>query len=140
MLLKKLTTSTKAAFISPWSYSTDQHISTYAHNLTRRQNNAKEYEVNITDEEKVTQLVACIFEADILEDLVMEKWEEAGDRNWTNTAKNFVKEYGVVNRAAERAAQRARFDSAAAFREHDRSSIPPENAPPPAAPGPSTED
>ena len=71
----------------------------------------------------------------------MEKWEEAGDNNWTNTVKNFVKEYGVVTWAAERAAQRAGFDSAAAFREHYRSSTPPPpNAPPPAALVPSTED
>ena len=46
----------------------------------------------------------------------MEKWEEAGDRNWTDTVKHFVKEYSVVTRAAERAAQRAGFDSAAALR------------------------
>ena len=70
----------------------------------------------------------------------MENWEEAGDCNWTNTVKNFVKEYGVVTWAAERAAQRARFDSDAALREHNRSSISPENAPPPAVSRPSTED
>ena len=47
----------------------------------------------------MTQLVACIYEADILEDSVMEKWGESGDRSWTNTVKHFVKEYGVVTRA-----------------------------------------
>ena len=69
----------------------------------------------------------------------MEKWEETGDLNWTNTIKHFVKEYGVVTRAAERAAQHAGFDLAAALREHDRSSLPLKNSPPPDAPGPSTE-
>ena len=129
-----------AAFIAPWSNYPDQHLSFYARDLTRRKNNAKKYEVKITDDEKVTQLFACIYEADLLEDLVMQKWEEAGDRNWTNTVKHFVKEYGVVTRAAERAAQHAKFDSAAALREHNRSSLPPENAPPPATPGPSMDD
>ena len=70
----------------------------------------------------------------------MEKWEEAGDRNWTNTVKQSVKEYIVVTRAVERAAQRDGFDLAAALREHDRSSLTPTNTPPPVAPGPSTED
>ena len=65
----------------PWSDSPDQHISTYAREFTRRQNNAKKYDVKITDDDKVTQLVVCIYEADIPEDSVMEKWEEAGDRN-----------------------------------------------------------
>ena len=49
-----------------------------------------------------------------------------------------MKEYGVVTRAAERAAQRAGYESAAAFREDDRPPL--ENAPRTAAPGPSTED
>ena len=132
--------ATKAAFISPWSDSPNQHLSTYARDLTRRQNNAKKYDVKITDNYKVTQLVACIYEADILEDSVMEKWEETVNINWANTVKHFVKEYGVVTRASERAAQRAGFESAAAFREHDRPSHPLENNPPPAAHRPSTED
>ena len=86
----------------------------------------------------MTQLVACIYEADILEDSVMEKWEESGDRSWNTTVKHFVKEYGVVTRAAERAAQRAGYESAAAFREDDRPPL--KNTPRTAAPGPSTED
>ena len=86
----------------------------------------------------MTQLVACIYEADILEDSVIEKWEESGDRIWTTTVKHFVKEYGVVTRAAERAAQRAGYGSAAAFRDDD--SPPLKNAPHTAAPGPSMED
>ena len=57
---------TKAAFIAPWSDSPDQHLSAYARDLTRRQNNAKKYEVKITDDEKSTQLVACIYEENIL--------------------------------------------------------------------------
>ena len=69
--------------------------------ITRRQNNATKYAVKITDDDKVTQLVPCIYEADILEDLVIEKWEESGDRSWNTTVKHFVKEYGVVTRAAE---------------------------------------
>ena len=81
-----------------------------------------------------------MYEADILEDLVMHKYEESGNLNRTNTVKHFFKEYGVVTPAAEQAAQRAGFDSAAALREHNRSSLPPANAPPPAVPGPSTED
>ena len=112
--------ATKAAFISPWSNSPDQHLSAYAQDLTRRQNNATKYDVMITDDDKVTQLVPCIYEANILKDSLMEKWEESGDRNWTNTVKHFIKEYGVVTRAAERAAQRAGYKSAAAFRENDR--------------------
>ena len=44
----------------------------------------------------------------------------------------------MVNRAAERAAQRAGYKSAATFREDDRPSL--KNAPRTAAPGPSTED
>ena len=99
--------ATKAYFVAPWSNSPDQHLSAYARDLTRQQNNATKYNVNINDEDKVTQLVACIYEADILEDSVMEKWVESGDRIWTNAVKHFVKEYGVVTRAAERAAQRA---------------------------------
>ena len=83
--------ATKAALISPWSDSPNQHISAYTQYLTRRQNKAKNYNVKITDDDKVTQLVACIYEVDILEDSVMEKWEEAGNRNWTNTVKHFVK-------------------------------------------------
>ena len=132
--------ATKAAFIVPWSDAPNQHLSACARDLTRRQNNAKKFGVNITDDDKVTKLVACIYEANILKDSVMEKWEEAGERNWTNTVKHFFKEYGVVTPAAERAAQRAGFDSAAALREQDGSSLPPANAPPPAAPRPSTED
>ena len=65
--------STKAAFISPWSDSSDQHLSTYARDLTRQQNNAKKYNVKITKDDKVTKLVACIYEANILEESVMEK-------------------------------------------------------------------
>ena len=84
--------ATKAAFIDPWSNSPDQHLSAYAQDLTRRQNNATKYDVKITDDDKLTQLVACIYEADILEDSVMEKWEESGDRSWTTTVKEFVKE------------------------------------------------
>ena len=132
--------ATKSDFIATWSDSPEQHISAYARDLTRRQNNAKKYEFNITDNEKVTQLVAIIYEAEILEESVMEKWEEAGERNWTNTVKHFVKEYDVVTLAVERAAQHSGFDSVAALREHDRSSLPPANSPPPAAPEPSTED
>ena len=86
----------------------------------------------------MTQLVACTYEADILEDLVMEECEESGDRSWTNTVKHFVKEYGVVTIAAERAAQRAGYESSATFREDDRPPL--ENAPHTTAPGPSTED
>ena len=63
--------ATKSASIAPWSDSPNQHISAYARDLTRRQNNAKKYDIKITNDNKVTQLVACIFEADILEDLVM---------------------------------------------------------------------
>ena len=47
------------------------------------------------------QLVACIYKANILEDSVMEKWEESGNISWTNTVKHFAKEYGVVTIAAE---------------------------------------
>ena len=83
--------TTKAAFVAPWSNSPDQHISAYARDLTRRKNNATKYDVKITNDNKVTQLVACIYEASILEDSVMEKWEESGDRSWTNTVKRFVK-------------------------------------------------
>ena len=86
----------------------------------------------------MTQLVACIYEANILKDLVMKKWEESGDRSWTTTVKHFVEEYGVVTRAAERAAQRAGYESAATFIENDRPPL--ENAPRTAATGPSTED
>ena len=71
----------KAALVAPWSNSPDQHLSAYVRDHTRRQNNATKYAVKITDDDKVTQLVACIYEADILEDLVMEKWEESGDRS-----------------------------------------------------------
>ena len=70
----------------------------------------------------------------------MEKWEENGDRDWNNTVKHFVKGYGVVDRTAERAAQCAGFESAAAFKESDRPRLSLENAPPSAAPGPSTEE
>ena len=70
----------------------------------------------------------------------MEKWEEAVDRNWINTVKHFVKEYNVVTRVAEQAEQHDRFDLASALREHNISSIPLENAPPPAALGLSMEE
>ena len=70
----------------------------------------------------------------------MEKWEENGDQNWTNTIKHFVKAYGFVTQASERTSQHAGLDSSAALREHDRSSLPIENTSLPAAPGPSTED
>ena len=132
--------ATKAAFISHWSDSPVQHLSDYDRDLTRRKNNANKYSVKITDDDKVMRFVAFIYGADTLEDSVMEKWEKTGDRNWANTVKHFVKEYGVVTRAAERAAQRAGFESAAAFREHNITRLPLKNAPPPAAPGPSTED
>ena len=62
------------------------------------------------------------------------KWQ----KNWTNTVKHFVKEYGVVTRAAERAAQRAGYKLAAALRENDRPPL--ENAPLTAALGLSTEE
>ena len=65
--------ATKATSIAPWSNSPNQHLSAYSRDLTRRKNNATEYNVNITDDDEVTQLVACIYEADILEDSVMEK-------------------------------------------------------------------
>ena len=100
----------------PGATFSNQHLSAYARNLTRQQNNAKENEIKIIDDDKVTQLVAYIYEADILENLVTEKWEEAGDRNWTNTVKHFIKEYSVVTRASELAAQRAGFDLSAALR------------------------
>ena len=93
--------ATKAAFVAPWSDSADHHLSSYTQDLTRRNNNATKYDVKITDEDKVTQLITCIYEADLLEDLVMEKWEESGNRSWTNTVKHLVKEYRVVNIAAE---------------------------------------
>ena len=73
--------ATKAAFIALWSNSPDQHLIAYAQDLTRQQTNATNYDVKITDVDKVTQLVTYIYEADILEDWVMEKWEESGDRN-----------------------------------------------------------
>ena len=125
----------KASFVAPWSDSPDQHISAYVWDLTRRQNNATKYDVKITDDDKVTQLIACIYEADILEDSVMEKWEKSGDRSWTATVKHFVKEYRVFTRASERAAQRAGYESTAAFREDDRppskiSHVPPYPDPP----------
>ena len=129
--------ATKAAFVAPWSDSPDQHLCAYARDLTRRQNNATKYTVKITDNNMVMQLVACIYEADILEDSVMEKWEESGDRSWTTTVKISVKEYGVVTRATEQAAQRSGYESAAAFSEDDRPPL--ENSPLTAAPGPYTE-
>ena len=98
---------TKADFVDPWSNSPDQNLSAYAQDLTRRQNNVTKYDVNITDDDKVTELVACICEADIFEESVMKKWEESGNRSWTITVKHFVKEYRVVTRAAEQAAKRA---------------------------------
>ena len=55
--------ATKAAFVAPWSDSPDQHLSDYARDLTRQKNNATKYDVNITDDDKVTELVACICEA-----------------------------------------------------------------------------
>ena len=116
--------ATKAAFVAPWSDSPDQHLSAYDQDLTRRKNNAKKYDVNITDDEKVTQLVACIYKADILEESVMDKREENVDRDWANTVKHFVKECGVVTRSAERAAQRAGFEPSPAFRENNRPRIP----------------
>ena len=63
--------ATKTAFIAPWNDSPNQHLSAYARDLTRRQKNATKYHVKITDDDKVTQLVACIYEDDILEDLMM---------------------------------------------------------------------
>ena len=66
--------ATKAAFIGPWSDAPNRHISTYARDLTRRQKNTKKYEVNVTDDDKATQLFTCIYKADILQDSVMEKW------------------------------------------------------------------
>ena len=81
----------KADFVAPWSDSPDQHLSTYARDPRRRQKNATKHDVKITNDDKVTQLVACIYEADILEESVMEKWEESGDRSWTKTVKHFVK-------------------------------------------------
>ena len=125
--------ATKASFVDPWSEYPYQHLSAYAQDLTRRKNNATNYDVKITNDDKVTQLVACIYEANILKDSVTEKWEESGNINLTNTVKHFVKEYGVVTRAAERAAQRAGYESAAAFRENDRPPL--ENAPRTTAPG-----
>ena len=129
---------TKAAFVAHWSDSPDQHISAYARDLTRRKKNVTKYDIKITNDDKVTQLVACIYEADILKDSVMEKWEEIGDRSWTNTEKYFVKQYGGVTIAAEWAAQSAGYESAAAFREDDRPPL--ENAPRTPAPGSSKED
>ena len=93
--------ATKAAFIAPWTDFPNQHLRAYAQNLTRQEKNAKKYDVRITDGDKGTQLVACIYKSDILKDSVMEKWGETGYRNWANTVKHFVKEYGVVTRAAE---------------------------------------
>ena len=52
--------------------------------------------------------------------------------------KHFVKEYGLVARSAERSAQRAGYESDAAFTEDDRPSL--KNAPRTAASGSSTED
>ena len=59
--------STKDAFIAHWSNSSNRHLSAYARNITRQKNNAKKYEVKITENDKVTQLVACKYEANILE-------------------------------------------------------------------------
>ena len=84
--------ATKADFVAPWSNPPDQHLSAYARDLTRRQSNATKYNIKITGDDKVMQLVVCIYEANILEDSVMEKWEESGDRSWTTTVKEFVKE------------------------------------------------
>ena len=86
----------------------------------------------------MTQLVACIYKSDILEYSVMEKWDEIGDRNWTNTVKHFVKDSRVVIRVAEQETQSAGYESAAAFRENERPPL--KNAPRTATPGPSTED
>ena len=49
----------------------------------------------------------------------MEKSEESRDRSWTTTVKYFMKEYGVVTRAAEQTAERAGYECAAAFRYDD---------------------
>ena len=68
----------------------------------------------------------------------MEKWEESGDISWNNKVKHFLKEYGVVTRAADRAAQRKGYEYAAAFRGDDRPPL--KNYPRTAAPGPSTEE
>ena len=64
---------TKAALIAPWRDSPNQHLSAYAQNLTRQQNNTKMYNVKITDDDKVMQLIACIYEANIPKELVMDK-------------------------------------------------------------------
>ena len=40
--------ATKAAFAAPWRDSPDQHISAYVRDITRRQNNATKYGVNIS--------------------------------------------------------------------------------------------
>ena len=65
----------KSDFFAPWSDSPNQHLSAYVRDLTSCQNNATKYDVKITDNNRVTQLVACIYEASILEDSVMDKWE-----------------------------------------------------------------
>ena len=92
--------ATKAASVATWSDSPDQNLSAYTQDLTRRQKKVTKYDINITNDNKVTQLVACIYEADILKDSVMEKWEESCNIRWTNTVKHSVKENGVVTRAA----------------------------------------
>ena len=78
--------------LPPGATPPDQHLSAYTQDLTRRQSNATKYNIKITGDDKVMQLVVCIYEANILEDSVMEKWEESGDRSWTTTVKEFVKE------------------------------------------------
>ena len=45
--------ATKAAFIAPWSDSTDQHLSAYDRNLTRKQKNTNKYKIKITDDDNV---------------------------------------------------------------------------------------
>ena len=59
-------TAMKDAFMAPWSDSPDQHLSAYTPDFIKQQNNTKKYDVKITDDDKVTQLVACIYEADII--------------------------------------------------------------------------
>ena len=64
---------TKAASVAPWSDSPNQHISAYTRDLTRQKTNATKYNVKITDDDKVMQLVTYIYKSNILKDSVMDK-------------------------------------------------------------------
>ena len=107
----------KAAFHAPWSDTPNDHITTFARQLNRRQTECLDHGVTITEAEKVVHFIEQMYTCGLFEARFLDDWEESLDKSWATTLPLFVTQFNKERRTLERANNNKNFASANVFRE-----------------------